>query len=83
MSEGENGSNAVRVDPEVLDFCITIKHNILTGAFEVSGWKQNEVVSLGMLKYAGHLVEREIGRREMAEELAKRSFLARPGRVLG
>jgi hypothetical protein len=78
MAEGENGRNAIRVDPDALDFTITIHHNIVAGTFEVTGWKQNEVVSLGMLKYANHLVEREIGRREMAEEM-QRMRLAAPG----
>lgn len=79
LSEDGKPAPRVTVPVELVDFELTIHHNIVTGKFDMSGWSANAVVTLGMLEMALGMVKREILKREMAEQIAKESLRLPPG----
>ena len=55
-----------------VEFELVITHNVLTGAFGVTGHAKNRLVALGMLEYAKQLIKHENMRQFIIDELKNR-----------
>ena len=64
---------------EVVEFELVIRHNVLSGTFEVEGHSKNRLVALGMLELAKQLINREGMKQAMLDDMAN-SPLVLPGR---
>jgi hypothetical protein len=78
LAEAENESNALRVPADSVDYTLTIHHNVISGQFEIAGWRQNMLVTIGMLEYALSMVKRERMKLEIQAEMASRPLVVPP-----
>jgi hypothetical protein len=67
------------ISQEAVEFELVITHNVLSGAFSVSGHSKNHLVALGMLEYAKQLVNRENMKQVVLDEM-KNAPLVIPGK---
>lgn len=64
---------------DAAEFELVIAHNVLTGAFSVSGHSKNRLVALGMLDYAKQMITRENAKQALLDDM-KNAPLILPGR---
>jgi hypothetical protein len=69
----------VTIPQEAVEFELVIRHNVLTGEFEVEGHSKNRLVALGMLELAKQLINREGMKQAMLDDMAN-SPLVVPGK---
>jgi hypothetical protein len=54
---------------DAAEFELVIKHNVLSGAFTVSGHSKNRLVALGMLEYAKGMIVRENAKQALLDDM--------------
>jgi hypothetical protein len=64
---------------DAAEFELVIKHNVLSGAFSVSGHSKNRLVALGMLDYARGMINRENAKQALLDEM-RNAPLILPGK---
>jgi len=69
------------ISQDAVEFELVISHNVLSGAFSVSGHSKNRLVALGMLEYAKQLVNHENIKARMREEIQNAPLIF-PGKAL-
>lgn len=73
----------VTIPQEVVEFQIVIGYNVITKQFSLSGCDQDPLVSMGMLEWAKHRVQRGVSMAELAQEMQNAPRIAVPGGPLG